>query len=232
MSLHEMSARDLGPSAERVAFMRKVALGTFLGLAAVGAIAVASALTVVPAVLQAGGWIAALVGVLGTFLIAQYVCRRMVYGSMKIPGFLLAVACEGVSFGFLLSSVIWQMGLRNAESLIVECMAITAAAAFGMLLYAWFNRGELKIVRAGLAMLGLPMLVLMAFSFIFPVGGVFGLIIGGVFVVVSGAGLLYRLNRVVNELDSGATVEGAYELTMAVLVLLWNVIQVGRSLRR
>ena len=63
-------------------------------------------------------------------------------------------------------------------------------------------------------------------------GGVFGLVLCGVFVVVSGASLLYALNTVVHEMDDDMHIEAAYEVTMKLLVLLWNIIQLLNRLRR
>jgi hypothetical protein len=63
-------------------------------------------------------------------------------------------------------------------------------------------------------------------------GGVFGLVLCGVFVVASGASLLYALNVVVHEMDDDMHVEAAYEITMKLLVLLWNIIQLLNRVRR
>src|SRR5438128_4126745 len=162
MSIHAANPAVL-PSSDRVAFMKKVALGTFAGLAGAAVVAIISAIAVAPAMMRLGGIVGPLVGVLGTFLIAHYVCRSMVYGSAKIAGFVIAVICEGISFGFLLDVTVWEIGMKSASRLIVECMTITAAASLGMLVYAMVNRSSLSLVRAGLGVLGLPMLVLMAF---------------------------------------------------------------------
>jgi len=36
--------------------------------------------------------------------------------------------------------------------------------------------------------------------------------------------LLYRLNFVVHALDEDQKVEGAFEITMGILILLWNIL--------
>jgi FtsH-binding integral membrane protein len=229
-----------GPSASRLAFLRKVGLLTFLGLAAAGVISVVSAFTVAPAIFAIAPW-AGFVAILGAFLVSHYVARKMIYGVAKVPGFAVAIAGEGFSFGFLLLSTVAYvpLGATSAHEafmagvgIIAQAMGLTAAAAFGMLIYVWFNKSDLSMVKAGLSILGLPMLVLMVLQFVFPIGGVFGLIICAVFVVASGAALLYRLNTVVHEFDEDMHIEAAYEISMALLVLLWNIISLLNRLRR
>ena len=228
-----------GPSEARLAFMRKVGVFTFIGLAVAALIAVVSTVTIAPAVYSMGRW-GGVVAILGSFAISHYVARKMIYGGAKIPGFILAVVFEGVSFGFLLLSTISYLpasgdpnqAFAEGVGIIAKAMAITAASGLGMLVYVWFNKSELSMIKAGLSIMGLPMLVLMVLSFAFPIGGTLGLIICSVFVVASGAALLYRLNSVVHEYDEEQHIEAAYEISMALLVLLWNIISLLNRLRR
>ena len=228
-----------GPSEARLAFLRKVGVFTFIALAVSAVIAVVSTFTIAPVVYSMGRW-GGFVAVLGSFAISHYVARKMVYGSAKVPGFILAVVFEGISFGFLLLSTISYMPVGGTPEqafiegmgIIAKAMAITAASGAGMLVYVWFNKSELNMVKAGLSILGLPMLVLMVLQFVFPIGGTLGLIICAVFVVASGAALLYRLNSVVHEYSEDQHIEAAYEISMALLVLLWNVISLLNRLRR
>jgi FtsH-binding integral membrane protein len=220
-----------GPSPERYAFLRKVGLWTFAGLVAAGVISIGSTALVAPVVFQMGSW-AALIVIFGTFALSHWVARKMVYSeSTKIPGFVIAIAGEGIALGFLLLVTVLNFGMAQGTGLIVQCMMITAASAGGMLLYVWFSKGEFKWLKALLAMLFMPMLVMMVLQVFWPVGGVIGLIISAVFVVVSAAGLLYRLNYVVHELDTHQHVEGAYEITMGILVLFWNLLQLLNRLK-
>lgn len=224
-----------GPSEARLAFLRKVGLWTFLSVAAAAVIAVISTVTIAPFIYGMGGGIArwgSLGLILGSFALSHYVARKMVYGDAKMAGLALGVLGEGVSFGFLLLTTISFGAAGEGFRIIATAMGITAASGLGMLVYVWFNKSELSLVKAGLSMLGLPMLVLMAVSFIFPIGGVFGLIICAVFVVASAAALLYRLNTVVHEFDESMHIEAAYEISMSLLVLLWNVISLLNRLRR
>lgn len=220
-----------GPAEERHAFLKKTALWTFIGLIAAGAIGGVSTVAIAPTILSSGRYSGTIV-VLITFALAHFVARKMVYSSAKVPGFVLAIASEGIALGILLLTALYAMGVQQGTLLVAQALGLTAATAGGMLVYVWFSKGEMKILGAFLAMAFFPMLILMALGIFFPIGGTFGLIISAVFVLVSAAGLLYRLNFVVHNLDTDQHVEGAYEITMGVLVLLWNIITLLMRLRR
>jgi len=234
MSVHSAYAPAVsGPSEARLAFLRKVGLWTFGGLSIAAVVAVISMFTIAPIIMQLP--FGAFIGILGTFFFAHYFCRKLVYGETKVPGFLMAVVAEGISFGFLLLTTIFYAGpdsVGEGVGIVVKGMGLTAASAFGMLLYVWFNKSDLSLVKAGLSVIGIPMLILMVLQFVWPIGGVFGLVLSGVFVVASGASLLYALNVVVHEMDDDMHVEAAYEITMKLLVLLWNIIQLLNRVRR
>lgn len=232
MSVYAAPAPSIsGPSTERHAFLKRTALWTLAGLVAAGVVGSVSMFTIAPAVFSAGRWGGTIV-VLGTFFLAHFVCRKMVYSSAKVPGFIVAVLAEGVALGCLLLTTAAVAGVRGATEITVQALGLVAATALGMLIYVWFSKGELKLVGAFLTMAFVPMLVLMAIGVFFPFGGTFGLVISAAFVIVSAAGLLYRLNYVVHALGTDQHVEGAYEITMGVLVLLWNLITLLNRARR
>lgn len=232
MSVYASAAPAIsGPAAERHAFLKRTALWTLGGLVVAAVVGSVSMVTVAPAIFQAGRY-GGTIAVLGTFFLAHFVCRKMVYGGAKVPGFALAVLAEGVALGCLLLITVSMAGLRGATEITIQALGLTAATALGMLIYVWFSKGELKLVGAFLSMAFVPMLILMAIGVFFPIGGTFGLIVSALFVLVSAAGLLYRLNHVVHALGTDQHVEGAYEITMGVLVLLWNLITLLSRLRR
>jgi FtsH-binding integral membrane protein len=212
-----------GPSEARLGFLRRVGVFTFVGLTLAAIIGAVSMFTIAPAVYSMGRW-GGLIVVLGTWALAHFVCRSMVYGSAKLPGFFLAAAAEGVALGFLLLSTVALSGADVGMGLIAQALGLTAMTAFGMLVYVWFNKSSFSLVKAGLSMAFFPMLALMALQLFFPMGGVFGLIISVAFVLFSAAALLYRLNLVVHELNTDQHLEGAYEITMGILVLFWNLL--------
>lgn len=233
MSIHAAHGVPLaGPADSRRAFLKKTAVLSFVALLASAVVATASTYFAAPMVYEVGGSLGGLVAILGSFFVAHYVARKMVYGDQKVPGLILAVVMEGFSIGFLLLTTLLRFGAFEGFGLIAQCMGLTGATAGGMLLYVWFNKSELSLVKAGLSMLGLPMLILMGISWAFPIGGTLGLIVSVVFVVVSAAGLLYRLNAVVHELDEDMHIEAAYEITMGILVLFWNLLNLLNRLRR
>src|SRR5437773_1036025 len=82
----------------------------------------------------------------------------------------------------------------------------------GLGIYASSERHEFSMLRAGLAATFIPMLILMAVSFAFPnlIGGTAGLLVSGLFVLISAAGLLYQLNLVLHEFSEDMPMEGAY----------------------
>ena len=220
-----------GPSDARIAFLRKTGLYTAGALGVSAVIAVVSMFFIAPIALSLPfGW---LIGVLAPFLLGNVVGRKMVYGDQKALG-LVGVGGIGVAFGSLLLVTIMYSGGPPAEGMLIVAkgLAITASAGVGMLIYVWFNKSDLSIVRGALTTLGLPMLVLMVLQFVFPVGGIIGLAIGGIFVVFSAGVLLYTLNTVVHEMDDSMHMEAAFELSTAILVLLWNIISLLNRLRR
>ena len=90
------------------------------------------------------------------------------------------------------------------------------------------------MLGAGLSALGIPMLILMVASFAFPgfFGGTLGLVLTGLFVVISAGSLLYQINQVVHKLRTDQHVEGAYMITLSVLVLFWNLLSLLMRLNR
>ena len=79
------------------------------------------------------------------------------------------------------------------------------------------------------------MLIVMGVSFAFPslLGGTAGLLLGGLFVLISVGSLLYQLNTVMHRFTVSMHIEGAYTLTIGILVLFWNILSLlMRSNRR
>jgi FtsH-binding integral membrane protein len=228
---HAYAPAISGPSEARLAFLRRVGLYTFGGLSLTAVVAVLSTMFVAPLVFSFGRF-GVLAAVFGSFALSHYVARSMVFGAAKVPGFVLGMVGEGVSFGFLLLVTLTIGSVADGYAVLMKAMAITAASGAGLLAYVWFNKSDLSLVKAGLSVLGLPMLVLMVLQMVFPMGGAFGLVVCIGFVLFSGAALLYKLNVVVHEMDEDMHIEAAFEITMALLVLLWNVISLLNRLRR
>ncbi len=225
---------------ERVEYLKRVLLLTAGGLGVSGATGMITA-----ALLYLGGSIAPqlvfnrftqLVVILGSFAIAQYVAPRLVFSgdsSRKYVGFGLATVFQGIAMGYLLLTAV-LMTLGDVPWLIGTAVGLTAATGVGMAAYVWSTPREFSFIRAGLAAMSIPMLILMGVSFAFPglFGGTLGLVLSAVFVVVSAAGLLYQVNQVVHRLRTDMHVEGAYMITMGLLVLFWNILVLLMRLSR
>lgn len=212
------------PVEARVEYLKKVALYTLLGLFIAGVSSAFSALFIAPYVL--GSTVAYGVVFFGSFGIAYYVAPKWVFGSNKWLGFLAGTIAEGIAMGVLLLIAI-MVGIDSgagAFALIGEALGLTALACFGILAYIWSNPRELSAVKALLSALFVPMLLLMGLTFMFPIGGLMGTLIAGAFVIISVLGLLYQTNKVLHELHSDMHLEGAYLITLGVLVLFWNLL--------
>ena len=58
------------------------------------------------------------------------------------------------------------------------------------------------------------------------------LVLAGVLVLVSAGGLLYQINSVIHKLHTDQHIEGAYLITLSVLVLFWNILVLLMRLNR
>jgi FtsH-binding integral membrane protein len=220
--------------AERLAYLRRVLSLTFVGLSLAGVVGVASAVTI--ATVGISGRYLPLIIILGSWAVSNYVAQPMVFGKAKVPGFVLGTAAQGVAMGFLLlvAASVSAAYIGNPLTLIMLAMGLTGFSGLGMAAYCWGVRRDFSMIGAGLSAVGLPMLILMGVSFAFPAwfGGTLGIVLSAVFVVVSAAGLLYQLQKVLHDYDTDMHIEGAYTITMGLLVLFWNILTLLMRLTR
>ncbi len=220
------------PAEDRSAFLRRTAAWTFGGLALTSVVAAVSTFAIAPAVLQLH-WLVALAVIYGSFFFAQTVARGMVYGNAKLAGFVLGGAAQGIALGFLLFVALATTGtFAQGLEIIGYALAMTVLASLAMLVFVTMERRDFSLLRAGLVMLGIPMLVLMGLQVVFPIGGTFGVVISAVFVVVAAGSMLWKLNHVVHEMATTMAAEAGYELTLGVVVLFWNLLSLLLRLRR
>ena len=59
-----------------------------------------------------------------------------------------------------------------------------------------------------------------------------GLVIGGVFLLVSVAGMLWKLNVVAYQMPDTMAIEGGFEIALGVIVLFWNLLSFMNRFRR
>jgi FtsH-binding integral membrane protein len=216
------------PVDARVAFLRSVGLWTFGGLivAAVTSVISAGAILTVPA-LQ-GRWISLIV-MLGAVFGAQWVgnalVRREDRGS-QILGLVAGTGLEGVAMGYLvLTAVALSIDVyANPLMFIGQALGLVGLTITGMVAYLLTGPRQLNWIGAGMATLGLPLLGLMVLTFVFPVGGIVGILISLAFVVISAGGLLYSLNVVMHQMDTRMVIPAAFHIAMGILVLFWNIL--------
>jgi FtsH-binding integral membrane protein len=223
-------AYDAGAS-ERSAFLRAVAWRTLGGLAVTALVSIASMIFIAPTVFGWGTW--GVLGVVyGSFLLSQTLVRGIVYGPSKAAGFLIGTSLQGVALGFLLTITLALGKVDDGLTVIGYALAMTLLAALAMTVYVTIEKHEFSLLRAGLGMLFVPMLILMGLQLVFPIGGAMGMVIAVVFLAVSVGALLWKLNYVVHELPVTMPTEGAYELTLGIVVMFWNLLSLLNRGRR
>lgn len=222
--------------AERSAYLRRTLGWTVggLGISAITSLISATLLALAPGMLS--GYFPMIL-IMGCWAITNFVARPMVFGNNKVVGFVLGTATQGVAMGFLLlvAAIMGRMSLGNPLAFIGLAAGLTAFSAVGMAAYCWMAPRNFSMIGAGLSALSIPMLIVMAVSFAFPamLGGTTGLVLSGVFVLMSVGALLYQLNEVMHRFTTRMHVEGAYTLTIGILVLFWNILSLlMRSSRR
>ncbi|MEM6927146.1 MAG: Bax inhibitor-1 family protein, partial [Myxococcota bacterium] len=160
---------------------------------------------------------------------AQFVGNSMTLSdnaSTRMTGYVVAPVLSGVALAYLLSVAV-VVGMQTSGdpfAIIGQAGALTGLTVVGMVAYLMTGPRQLNFIGAGLSMLFLPMLGLMAITWAFPVGGTFGIIISLVFVGVSAAGLLYSLNQVLHEYNTSMVLAGATRTSLGIVILFWNIL--------
>jgi FtsH-binding integral membrane protein len=222
-------------ASERSAYLQKTLGLTVagLGIASVTGIGTAFGLAMMPGMLT--GYVP-MVAILGMWAISNFVAQPMVFRGPKAVGFVLGTAAQGVAMGFLLLVAAYASAaaLGNPFTLIALAMGLTGFTGLGMAAYVWTSKKDFSLIGAGLSAMSIPMLILMAVSFAFPsfIGGTLGIVMSAVFVLISAAGLVYQLNKVIHEYDTSMHIEGAYTISMGLLVLFWNILSLLMRLTR
>lgn len=226
-------------AADRVEYLQRVLLWTSVGLFVSGMTGAGSAVGLFTAASLGinfvfNQWVMLAV-IFGSYGVAHYLAPRMVFGQQKVLGFGVAAVFQGISMGYLLLSAVMmgtQMG--NPFGMVSMALGLTALTGVGLTAYVWTGPKEFGWLGAGLSALFLPMMLLMGVSFVFPglIGGTMGIALSGLFVLVSVGGLLYQINVVMHKLDTRQHIEGAYLITMGILILFWNILSLLMRLNR
>jgi hypothetical protein len=223
---------------ERVAFLRKVAGLTGVGLMISGATSFFSAglILLAPSSLTFGLSIALLLGgMFGARMVGATLVRSE-SPAVAGGGFLFGTSLQGLAMGSLILQAL-MMSIANFGNpfvLLAEAAGLVALTVLGIVVYLLTGPKKLSMVGAFLSAVSLPMLVAMIASLIFPglFGGIFGLIMNLLFVGVSAAGLLYALNTVMHTMSTTMAIPAAFEVTMGILTLFWNILTLLMRLQR
>ncbi|MEZ4237295.1 MAG: Bax inhibitor-1 family protein [Myxococcota bacterium] len=224
------------PVSERVAYLRKLGVLTFasLGITATAAVLAMGAVLSIDALRSnIVSLIVMLGGIYGAQGISHTVMRSGSQGA-RVAGFVAASALQGVAISYLLlTAVMLSMNLYASPFVFLgQAGALVALTVLGMVLYLLSGPKQLSMVGSMLSMLTLPMLGLMAITWIFPVGGIFGVLISAGFVVVSAGGLLYSLNTVMHHFRTDMVLAGALHVSIGIVVLFWNLLVLLMRLQR
>ncbi len=213
----------------RVAFLKQVGLKTAgsLLITAVAAVAMMAMLLNGPAILTQR-WV--MLGIMiGGIYGAQYIGNSMTASpdtSKQTVGFVIGSALSGIAISYVLlqAAVVSAGAFGNPYNLMLQAGGLVGLTFVGMVLFLMTGPKQLDWLRAGLSVVFLPMLGLMALTWFFPVGGAIGLVFSGLFVVVSAGGLLYSLNTVMHTMSTNQSTAAAFAISSGLVILFWNVI--------
>jgi len=224
------------PAEARVGFLREVGLLTGGGLIVSGLTATISAAAILAVPMLLNRWVAMIV-MLGAIFGSRALGGSMIRSparSTQLAGFLAGSGLQGIAMGYLLLTATIASAELYSNPLIFlgQAFSLVGLTVLGMVAYLMTGPKNLSMVGSALSTLALPMLALMVFSWFFPVGGIFGILISAGFVAISAGGLLYNLNAVMHSMRTSDTVPAAYHVTMGILVLFWNVLVLLMRLQR
>ena len=213
----------------RVTYLRQVAMLTLgsLVITAVSAVVWMYMIGMFPEVLTQT--YVAMGIMLGGIYGAQFLGNNMVASQSqgtRITGFVLGSSLSGIA----LSYVVGAAAILGAEvfgdplRLIVQAGGLVAMTVLGMVIYLMTGPRNLSTLGSILGVLWLPMLGLMAVTWLFPVGGTMGLVFSAIFVAVSAGGLLYSLNQVMHQYSTDMVMAGAFHISTSIVVLFWNIL--------
>jgi hypothetical protein len=220
----------------RSAFLRKVGLWTAGGLLFAGATSVVStgAIALIPALQNQ--WVS--LGVmLGAMFGSQAIGRSAVYSESagtRTLGFVAGTGLQGVAMGYLLFSAMlfsWSL-YANPLVFLIQGLALVGLTVLGMVAYLLTGPKNLSMVGGLLSAMTLPMIGLMIVTAVWPVNGVFGILMSLLFVGMSAGGLLYNLNAVMHRFSTDMVVPAAYHVSLGILVLFWNIVTLLMKLQR
>lgn len=214
---------------ERVAYLRQVGALTFgsLCITATAAVVWMFIASTMPGIFFQT--YVAMGIMLGGIYGAQFIGNSMVASSSqstRMMGFVIGSSLSGIAISYVIgaAAVLGAEVFGNPLVLIAQAGGLVAATVVGMVIYLMTGPRNLSMVRSFLSIVWLPMLALMAITWIFPIGGTMGIVFSGVFVLVSAGGLLYSLNEVIHSYSTNQVMQGAFHISTSIVVLFWNIL--------
>ena len=156
------------PAEARAAYLRRVLALVLLGLLITAATGFVSMFAIATAPQILVGY-APMIIILGCWAVTNYLAPRLVFGEAKWAGFLLGTVFQGVSLGFLLLVAILfsKQQLGSPFNLVLTALSLTVLSGLGLALYTTIQRRDFSMLGAGLGVVTVPMLGLMALTFAF-----------------------------------------------------------------
>jgi FtsH-binding integral membrane protein len=229
-----MGPVSMAPVDARSTFLRQVALKTAGSLSIVGVTATAASLGLV-SLLVAGvalPWFVQLGVMVGGLYGSQWIGYSMIASpsaGTRIAGVTIGSAMLGVALSFVLVMAA-LVGISAYDEplaalyLPFQALLLVGLTVVGMVGYLLVAPRNLSMVTAALSVLTLPMIALMVLTAVFPIGGLVGVLVSAAFVAISAGGLLVSLNRVIRELGVDQSTRAAFELTVGIVLLFWNIL--------
>jgi FtsH-binding integral membrane protein len=224
------------PVDARVAFLRKVGGTTFVGLVFAGLASMVSMAAILTVPALQNQWVSLAV-MLGAIFGSRFIGDSMVNSedrTTQLAGFAVGTGLQGVAMGYLMLAAILLSAELYSNPLILlgQALGLVGLTVVGMVAYLLTGPKNLSLIGGAMAALSLPMLALMVISFVFPIGGPFGILLSLLFVGLSAGGLLFNLNQVMHQMSTDRVVPAAYHVTLGMLVLFWNVLSLLMRLQR
>ena len=212
----------------RVSYLRQVGLLT-LGSLTITAIAAVVWMLAVFSVPILSHQYVALAVMLGGIYGAQFIGNSMLASasaSTRTMGFVLGSSLSGIALSYVVgaAAILSAEATGNPLAIIGQAGGLVFLTVLGMVAYLLSGPKQMNWLSAGLSVMFLPMLGLMAITWFFPVGGIVGIAISGVFVLVSAGGLLFSLNQVIHQMSVDQAMAGAFHISTGIVVLFWNVL--------
>jgi FtsH-binding integral membrane protein len=220
----------------RSGFLRRVGMWTFGGLLVAGAASLFSTAAIVFLPPLQNQWVALAV-MFGSMFGARAIGSNAVYSEnegTRMAGFVAGTGLQGIAMGYLIlaATLASYQQFANPFVFLFQGIGLVGLTVAGMVGYLLTGPKNLSMVGGALAALSLPMLGIMIMTAIWPVNGVFGVILSLVFVGVSAGGLLFNLNQVMHKMSTNQVIPAAYHVSLGILVLFWNVVSLLMRLNR